>query len=166
MNILSSENIKLILIGLVCYAILDLASKHHLAAVHEVVHYILEIGHKRLFIKEIEVDQVISGYLYSDVAFDEVYETSHFYFVVEHPLCDFMEYVVLLLEKQDFVGGSHDQSFPLKQHHLTEILIVDFLETVVVRFQSVNRKSSTITVETIDLLFVFVVKAFLRKIQN
>ena len=114
MYIVSPKNIKLPLIWLVSNTIFDSATKHHLTALHVVVHHVLEVRHQSLCIHNVEIDQVICSDLDPDVPFDEVDEPSHFYFVVLNPLGDLRHLVELLPEKQDSIRGTHDQGFTIK----------------------------------------------------
>ena len=78
MDVFTPENIELLLIWLVSYSVLNLATEHHLTALHVVVHHIFEIRHQGFCINYVEIDQVICSDLDSDVPFDEVDEPSNF----------------------------------------------------------------------------------------
>jgi hypothetical protein len=57
-----------------------------LRAVHEVVHYILELRHQCLPVNDVEVDLGIGGDLDSNVTFNVINEPAKINLVVKHPL--------------------------------------------------------------------------------
>ena len=56
MDELPSINVEGLLIRLVCDAVSHAAAEHHLAAAHEIVHYILKRRLERVRIDQIEVN--------------------------------------------------------------------------------------------------------------
>ena len=75
-----------ILIGLVCYSVLDVRPKHHLVAVHEVEHDIAQSWLESLLVYTVEVNQLVSGNLDSVVALHVEYEASQGYCIVKCPV--------------------------------------------------------------------------------
>lgn len=104
MHVLSSKNIKTLLILLVRNAIANLAAKHHLVALCKIVHRILQFRHIRLLINKVKVNHLVGGDLDSNVTFDEVDETTHLDLMVEAPLLFTRVQLLYLLEEQH-AGG-------------------------------------------------------------
>ena len=68
--------------GLICFigdTILDLGAKHHLVAVHEVKHDIVERGLESLLIYGVKVYQLVRGHLDSVIALDVEYHATQQY---------------------------------------------------------------------------------------
>lgn len=78
MQILSLVNLELRFHCFIGYCVFDSGPKHHLGAVHVVVHNILKRGDKSLFVDQEEVDMGICGHLNPHIPFDEVNLPSHF----------------------------------------------------------------------------------------
>ena len=78
MVVLSGIDLNTRLVGLECNTISNSRSEHHLRALHKVVHTILQLWHKCLFIDEIEVNSLISNNLDSNITSNEVDLTSCF----------------------------------------------------------------------------------------
>jgi len=91
---LSSINLKAWLICLESDTISDPGTKHHLRALHKVVHAVLQPGHKCFLIDEVEVDFLICCNLYPNVPSDKVDLPSHVIeFMVLYPeTCFFMDF--------------------------------------------------------------------------
>ena len=102
MHVFAPVDIEAFLILLVRDAIPNLASKHHLIAAHVVVHDVLELWHKGLFVNQVEVNILIGGDLNSYVSFDEVNETTLIYCVIEGPLGFIVIVALDLLEEKHF----------------------------------------------------------------
>ena len=83
---LSPMDVKTLLVGLVRDSVFDLGPKHHLRAVHEVVHHVFKLRHQRLPINDVEVDLGISGNLDSNVTLNVINEPAKINLVVKHPL--------------------------------------------------------------------------------
>lgn len=75
---LSGVDLNTRLVGLECNTISNSRSEHHLRALHEVVHAILKLWHKCLFVDEIEVNSLISNNLDSNITSNEIDLTSGF----------------------------------------------------------------------------------------
>jgi hypothetical protein len=68
----SSVNLNTRLICFECDTISYSCSKHHLRALHKVVHAIFKLWHKSLFIDKVEVDSLISNHLDPNIASNEI----------------------------------------------------------------------------------------------
>lgn len=86
MLIFSCVDFEIFLVGLVGDTISDLAAKHHLITVHEVVHNVFKGWHESDWVNEVEKYLFIRRYLDSFVALYEVDETSVFKRVIMFPL--------------------------------------------------------------------------------
>lgn len=75
---LSGVDLNTRLVGLECNTISNSRSEHHLRALHEIVHAILKLWHKCLFVDEIEINSLISNNLDSNITSNEIDLTSGF----------------------------------------------------------------------------------------
>jgi len=170
MLVLSSINIKAALIRLESYTISHFWAKHHLAAVHEVEHYVFQFGLKRFFINEIEINLIIRGNLDSNISFDVVDKTSNVNVVVLNPFLHnsfffFKNFLVyFLFKKQNFTGTPGNQCWVIHQVHLTEVHFCHSFKGVIFRVFCVNLKGVALAIERIDFIFVWIIKAPIRKI--
>ena len=78
-------NMETPLVGLVSDTVSYSGAKHHLVAVHVVMHYVLQLWHESVGVDDVEVDAIVCGNLDTLVAFNEVNETSNVKFVVLPP---------------------------------------------------------------------------------
>jgi hypothetical protein len=99
MHVLSLVNFKAPLILFVGNGIPFHCSYHHLVAKHEIIHHILQLRHKSIWIDHVEVYQSISCNLDSYISFDEIDETSVLHFVVENPRSSVVNQIVDLFEE-------------------------------------------------------------------
>lgn len=76
MLVFSSVDLETSLVGLESDTVANIPSKHHLSAVHVVVHGIFKFWLQRFFINQVEVDLIISGDLQPLVSLDVEYHTS------------------------------------------------------------------------------------------
>ena len=86
MLIFSGVDFEIFLVSLVGDTISDLAAKHHLVTVHEVVHDVFKRWHESDWVNEVEKYLFIRRYLDSFVALNEEDETSVFKRVILFPL--------------------------------------------------------------------------------
>ena len=86
MHGVSLIHIEACLVGLVGDSVPDLSAEHHLTAAHVVVHDVLKVRHQSLWINEVEVNQLLSCQLDSNVSWHEVDEGSLLNSVVVDPL--------------------------------------------------------------------------------
>jgi hypothetical protein len=152
--IFAPVDVEALLIGLVSDAVPDSAPEHHLAALHVIVHDVLQFWNQGLFVDEVKVDQIVGRNLNSNVALDVVKEASRLYCMVANPLGPLEHQIVLLLEKQDFAGRPRDQGFPIEHHHLAEVSLQDFLSAKHPRPLYVDDKGVAISVERVDLVLL------------
>lgn len=90
---LSSVDQETGLVRFVRDAVLYFRSKHHLRALHEIVHYIFKFRHASIFIDQVEVYLLVGSNLDPYVATDEKYLTSVLHFVVLIPFACFFIYL-------------------------------------------------------------------------
>jgi hypothetical protein len=102
MGELSGVNTQVFLIGLECDTVLDCGAKHHLGALHKVVHAVLEAGYVVLRVNEVEENLLRSSYLNPFVSFYEVNESSFRDFVVKFPGDFACDLILHLFEEEDF----------------------------------------------------------------
>lgn len=82
---LGSVDFKTALVCLEGDAVSHSLAKHHLGAIHVVLHHILQLGLARVRIDEHEIDLVICGDLYSHVPFGIIDSTSDVELIVLLP---------------------------------------------------------------------------------
>lgn len=129
MVVLTSVYLEAWLVDLERDAVADTSTKHQLRAFHEVVHYVLKLRHKGLFVDEIEVDTLSSSYLNSDVAFDEEDLTTE---VVKCEVVVPQACFLIDFEEEDAVGASDDEGLIVDQIHISQVVLGDlFLRYVV-----------------------------------
>ena len=92
-------DIEASLICLVSNTVSHLSTKHHLTASHVVVHDVLKIWHKCIWVDEVEVNELFSCQLYSNISWHEVDECSLIDRMIVNPLHDFLVLIPLLLEE-------------------------------------------------------------------
>lgn len=102
MRELSGANTKVFLIGLERDTIFDCRAKHHLGALHKVVHAVLEAGHVILRVDEVEENLLRSSYLNPFISFNEVNESSFRDSVVKLPADFACDLILHLFEEEDF----------------------------------------------------------------
>ena len=100
-------DIKRLFISLVGDSVLDLGAKHHLRAVHEVVHHVFQLWHQGFPVNDVEVDLSIRRDLDSNVTLDVVDETSEVNLVVEHPLFLIDQGIIDHLEEKNLAAAPH-----------------------------------------------------------
>ena len=96
----------------------DSTAKHHLGALHVVVHDVLEFRLKRLLVDEVKVNMLLVNHLDPDISFDEVDVASDVKLAVLNPLSDLLNFVILLLEEQNLPRASNNEGFSVDEHHL------------------------------------------------
>jgi hypothetical protein len=101
-HVLSSVYFEAALILFVRNGVPSHATNHHLVTRHEIVHNIFQLRHQCLLVDKVEKDELISSYLYPDVALDEIYKPSHVNRVIVYPIVSLIEMVPLLFEEEDF----------------------------------------------------------------
>ena len=145
-----------ILIGLVCYSVLDVRPKHHLVAVHEVEHDIAQSWLESLLVYTVEVNQLVSGNLDSVVALHVEYEASQGYCIVKCPVPvpSFLFYNYF--EEKNTRGRPGNQGFVIHQVHLSEIHVGHPCEFVIFDVGIVHSEHMALSVEQIGLIVFFV----------
>ena len=74
---LSSVYIKRPLVCFVRDAVLNFSSKHHLGAIHKVLHNVLKSGQQCFLVHDVEVNFSVRCQLNPHITFDVKYESSH-----------------------------------------------------------------------------------------
>jgi len=101
MLVLSCVDVEVLLSCFVGDAVLNCAAKHHLIALHEVIHRVLKGWLESFWIDQIKIDFIICGNLYSLVSFDKVDKSSNFNCVVVNPLTSARHRVFLDVKEHD-----------------------------------------------------------------
>jgi hypothetical protein len=78
MEILPHVDLESGLVGLERNTVSYSGAKHHLGALHKVIHTILKSWHECLLVDQIEIDSVVRSNLDPNVTFDEIDLASHF----------------------------------------------------------------------------------------
>ena len=107
--ILSSVDDERFLVGLVSDTVSNLGTKHHLRAVHVVIHNILKLWHESLLVNEVEVDLVIGSDLDSDISLDIVNETSRVNFLVQLPFTSLSNLILLNSKEENLTRTSANE---------------------------------------------------------
>ena len=143
-------------------------AEHHLVAAHIIIHTIFKLGHQSFLIDEIEVHILISGHLNPNIALYIVQKPSHFQVEIFLPRSFFCVWVEDLLEKEHSARTLDDQSFTLKEYHLTHIKIRHYFKPVIrLTFPDIfriilNCEYFSLPVENINFIFLRIIKALLR----
>lgn len=106
MSLLARVHFKVLLILLESNAVTYTASKHHLGAVHEVVHHVFQSRTQGQLVDHVEVYFVLCCYLDSDVSFDVVNKASFLKAMVLFPTEATCLFVKGSFEKEDLVRGA------------------------------------------------------------
>ena len=175
MLIFSSVDIERLLISFVSYAVSYFTSKHHLWAVHEVEHDIFQGWHEGNGVDEIEVDLLVSCYLDSFVAFDEVQEPSQINRMIIDPVPFLRELIHLYLKEQDLAAASCNKCGVVDEVHGSQVTIIDSLVIVlevigpllvnlVLLCSTWNSEALALSVEWVNLVQIWVIKALVWKV--
>jgi len=164
MPILSSVNCKALLIGLVCNAVSDFWTKHHLIACHEIEHNIFQNWHECIGANKVEVDFIIGGNLDSHITLYIVYETSYFKHLILFPFSLFSLLVLLNLKEKDVWWASGDQSGVVDEVHLAKIHFSHSIKEVLARVLGLNDKSLSLSIKWVNLIFLIIIKTFVWKV--
>ena len=138
-------------------AISDQGAKHHLWAVHEIVHHVFQFGHQSDFVDQVEVYLFIGCYLKPDITFDEKDVASHLWNDVI--LCPKMRFWINL-EEQNRTWRSDNEGLIKQKIHGTEICSSDLLAEWYFWILGVDSKALTLSVEGIDLIIEWTVERF------
>lgn len=129
MIVLTSVDLEAWLVNLKRNTIADTSTKHQLRALHEVVHYVLQLRHEGLFVDEIKVDALSCSYLNSDVAFDKEDLTTE---IVKCEVVGPQACFLIDFKEEDAVGASDDEGLIEDQIHISKVVRGDlFLRYVV-----------------------------------
>ena len=109
MGALSGVDVEILLIGFERYTIFDGRPKHHLRALHKVVHAVFEFRHVVGEVDSVEEDLMIRCDLDSLIALNEVDKASYLDVVILLPRDSPRDFLLLLLEEDDPAGTSCDQ---------------------------------------------------------
>ena len=165
-------NIERLLVGLVGDAVLDLAPEHHLRAVHEVEHHVLQSRLQGRPIDYVEVYVCVCRYLDSGIALDIVNETSLVDCVVLNPFHLLREIVHHKLEKQDLGAAADYQGLIVDHIHRAQVFVMNFLlikvlfalVLIIIKALYWNSETLSLSVECVNFISICVVKRFLRKV--
>ena len=166
-KILFPINIEADLPCFVCDAILSLWPKHHLTAVHEIVHAVLQSWQERLRVDNVKVYQIVSGDLNPDISLCVINEASMAQRVVLFPshllLIIFDNFN--LLEKEHQIARSGYNCLVIHQVHLAKVVYWELLKLVDAWILNINCKHLTMSVKHVSLVLLLVVEALVRKIH-
>ena len=134
------------LVSLVGDTVPNFGAEHHLRALHEVVHTVLEGWFACVLINQVKVNLLVRGDLDTNISLDEVDLTSHVVklFVLGPEASLFVD-----LEEKDRVRASDYQSFVKEEVHVTEIGIGDFLACALFGVCGVDGESLTLAVKSV-----------------
>ena len=179
MLVLPTVDVEAELVCLVGDAVADFGAKHHLVALHVVVHHVLETGLVSHRINQVEVDVLVGGDLDSLVALYEVDEPFDVESLVVGPLLLLSERIEHHFEEEDLARAPHGKSLVVDEVHRAEVFVEDLLIDHILQHGSpgpsghrkesserLNRDSEALAlpVEAIDLVLVIVVEALVREV--
>jgi hypothetical protein len=84
--------------------------------------------------------------------------------MVIFPLEPFLEMVPLLLEEKNLSRASNSQSSIEDEDHLAQIQVTYFLRSVVFQIFRINVIGLSLSIKGVDLIFLIIVKTFLREV--
>lgn len=146
MVVLSCVNLESGLVGLVSDSEPNSGSKHHLGALHVVIHHVLKSWLEGLFVNKIEVNSVISDDLDSYVSSYKVDLSSH---VVELLVLGPETCLFVNFEEENGARRSHDQGLVKKQVHVAKIGISYLLKSARLGVQGVGSQAVALAIEGI-----------------
>ena len=173
-SVLSRPYIKRSLIGLVGDAILNLVSKQHLSASHEILDHIFSGGYERFWIYQVDEDVFISCDLNSLVTFDPVNRVSSVRqgFII-FPFCFKSEWICNLFEEQDLARGAYDKGSFIDEIHFTEFSFMYLLKSIwvllsfilsMLYFLNWHIEPLPLSIERVYFIFFTAVEAFVWEI--
>ena len=92
-------NVKTGFVYFEAHTIYDSGAEKQLCALHVVVHYVFENGHKRVWTNLVEVNTVLGDNLYSDISFDISCKTFQVNLVIRRPIIVTF-FILVSFEKQ------------------------------------------------------------------
>ena len=164
MPVFSPIDVEALLIGLVGHTVPHFGAEHHLVTGHEVEHHVLQDGHESLLVNLAEIDLVICGDLNSHVSLDIVDESSDLLNMVLCPLSYPRIFILHYFEKQDVTGASGNKCGVIDEIHLTQVHISHPVESIIAALLAIDDEGLALSVEGIDLVFLFVVEAPVREV--
>lgn len=117
--VFSSVNFKTFLVSLVSNTISHFWAKHHLVALHEIIHHSFKCWHECLLIYHVEIYLIIGCHLDSYIAFNIVNQTFMKERCLKLPGADSCVLIFFSLEEEYFVWWSNYQAFVVNQEHLS-----------------------------------------------
>lgn len=85
MHVFAAENVETFLVLLIRNTISHSATEHHLIALGEIVHHVLQLRHVRFLIYQVKVDVLIRRNLNPYILLDKVNEAAYFDLMVQLP---------------------------------------------------------------------------------
>ena len=177
MLVFAAIEVETELVGLVSDAVPDFGAEHHLVAVHEVEHHVLQVRLISDRVYEIEVHILVRGDLDALVALDEVDEALDVEGAVVDPVLFLSERVPNQLKEQNLARAAHHQSLVVDQVHRAEVFVADALEQHLIQPTSGralrvirgnnggrNPEGLALSIETVNLVVLRVVEALVREV--
>lgn len=119
MQVFPFVDLETFLVGLESDTVANIPSKHHLSAVHIVVHDIFKFWLQSLFINQVEEDLIISGDLQSLVSLDVEYHASCMNDVILLPESSTCHIIYINFEEENITGASGNKGLSVNKEHLT-----------------------------------------------
>ena len=163
----STVDIKAALVGFESDAVFYFAAKHHLRAVHEIEHHVLQYWLQGFSVYHVKVDALICGNLDPDVTFDVVDEPSLVQCMVNFPVPSFQKVIICQLEKKNLARAPDDKSFAIDQEHLPKILVINLLKEIlsfifvapVLNGKHGDSEALSLPIKRINFIILFIIKA-------
>ena len=157
MKCFTDPNWEIWLVCLECDAVSYQRAEHHLWTIHEIVHNIFKLWHKSHFIDQIKVNFLICGNLKSDITFDEVNVTSHFW--NNMILCPKMGFWIYF-EEQNRTWRSNNECLIKQEVHWTKICRGNLFAERNFRILRIDSETMTLSVESVNLVIDRTIEGF------
>ena len=128
----------------VCYAISHHFAEHHLAAIHEIVHYIFYGWHQGIFVNKDEVNLLVSHNLNPYISTDEENVASC---VIDDVVLFPFSTLLINFEKHNRARRSNNKCLIKEHKHVSKILISDVFFCELCNVSRVNRDTIALSIK-------------------
>lgn len=164
MFVLSSVDYKGFLIGLVSNTVSNFGAKHHLWAVHVIVHDILKGWLESFLVNKIKIDLVITSNLDSNISFNIINEASWVDLLVQFPFTSFSDLIGFNSEEENLTWASANESIVVNEVHLTEISISHPVIDIIGIIVGWNDVWKALSIERIYFVELIVIEWLVREV--
>jgi hypothetical protein len=159
----SLVNLKVWLVCFKSYAVQSSWAKHHLWALHKIVHDVFKNWNQFFRINRKKVNFLICYHLKSSVSLNIINLSSHFWnFVIFSPFSG----IFINFKEKNWVWRSNNQSLIKEKIHWSKIWICNFFTLKLFWILRTDGKSMALSVKCIAIICIRAIKRFYRKIEN